>query len=111
VQKVREQALEYIELIEQHGPAVMEQILDEVHTSSSKTRQGPIQGLAAVVALGVSLATCGWGAGVATSLEITSALGTGMISAGVTTLSTQFIMGMLNQEGNLGRVLKGMGSK
>jgi hypothetical protein len=60
--------------------------------------------------LGATLATCGWGAEVAAFLEI-GTLGTGMISAAISTLSAQTAVGLMNHRGNVGRVLKDITSK
>lgn len=112
VQKVRGQALEYLERIEQHGPPVIEQILDEVHTRSVKTVRGPSQALGAVVALAATMATSGWAAPIAEAIGLAGSItGTAMVSAAISALSAQTAVGLMTHKGNAGRVLKDVTSK
>jgi hypothetical protein len=105
LEMVKGQPLAFLEQIEQHGGPVVKQLLEEYHHYHSQTKRTLSQGATAVITVAASIAATLATGGLATT--ITQAMVQGALGA----LSAQTTIGMVNHEGNLGRVFKDMTSE
>src|SRR4051794_8615485 len=102
---VQNQPLAFLEQIEQHGGPVVTELVKEYHHYHSKSKRTLSQGAAAVAAITVAvLSGCYLTPHAITALGVSGSLGTALVTAAVPALSSQFAVGMLNNQGNLGRV-------
>ncbi|AIK95503.1 DUF637 domain-containing protein [Candidatus Odyssella acanthamoebae] len=102
VQLVDGQANAFFDHIKQQGGVLEKKFLAELHKSEYKKVQGPGQALMAVIAVAVSIVTCGAGAALATGSTFLAGNATAiaMLDVAVSSVATQFTVGTLQNGGN-----------
>lgn len=91
-------------------PKVTWHLIAEEHKKWNKKAQGLTGPAAAVISLAIAIATQGAGAGLIAGLTTNATVGA-MSSAVFTSLVSQASISLINNQGNIGQVLKEMGSQ
>lgn len=94
-----------------NNPNVNWSLVSEAHEHWNYKSQGLTPAASAVLALAVTIATGGAGSGLSGAMGLAqSGIAAGVVEAGVSHLITQASLSLINNQGNLGKVLKEMGS-
>jgi filamentous hemagglutinin family protein len=110
-----------LDLLEQHketewvknlrqNPHATWRLIGEGHKKWNKTVQGLTGPAVAVISLAIAIATQGTGAGLISGLTTNATIGS-MASAGFTSVVSQASIALINNQGNLGKTFKELGSK
>jgi len=91
-------------------PKVTWRLIAEEHKEWDKKVQGLTGPAAAVIALAIAIATQGTGASLVSGLTANATIGA-MSSAGFTSLVTQASISLINNQGDISKVLKDLGSQ
>jgi hypothetical protein len=105
IEVVRGQPLDWMNRIRQHGGSVVYNMLDELHKVESHSVQGPSAALCAVIALAVTIATQGTGAGL---LGTTGVISSAMANAAFSTLCSQAAVALATNNGDIGRAAESL---